>query len=104
MGPQHDVEAAVPSSMAMRSLIQLIGYRWLAASLGQLDRVAEVEQVLQHLQTTWPSSFDTYIRQRPRYCEHAPQLAGLRKELPWSHARAEFVNSGNNRDPTDGLA
>ncbi len=56
-------------------------HRWLAASLGQLGRVAEAEEVLHHLQTKWPSSFDMYIRQRPQYCsiEYAPLLAGLRK-------------------------
>ncbi len=56
-------------------------YRWLAASLGQLGRVTEGEEVLQRLQTAWPSSFDMYIRQRPRYCsiEHAPLVQGLHK-------------------------
>jgi adenylate cyclase len=56
-------------------------YRWLAASLGQLNRVGEAEEALNTLQTIFPSSFEMYIRQRPRYCniEHAPMLAGLRK-------------------------
>jgi adenylate cyclase len=58
-----------------------VAYRWLAAALGQLGRIAEAEEVLEHLRTTAPSSLDMYIRQRPAYCsiEHAPLLAGLRK-------------------------
>jgi adenylate cyclase len=56
-------------------------YRWLAASLGQLGRLAEADEALRYLQSLSPSSFDMYIRQRPRYCgiEHAPLLDGLRK-------------------------
>jgi TolB-like protein/Tfp pilus assembly protein PilF len=56
-------------------------YPWLAASLGQLGRVAEAEEVLQILLTTSPSSIDMYVRQRPKYCsiEYAPMLEGLRK-------------------------
>ena len=56
-------------------------YRWLAASLGQLGRTAEAEAALHDLLTISPSSFDMYIRQRPRYCgiEYQPMLEGLRK-------------------------
>jgi TolB-like protein/tetratricopeptide (TPR) repeat protein len=59
-----------------------IAYRWLAASLGQLGRAGEAQQVLHTLQTISPSSFEMYIRQRPpKYCsvEYAPMLQGLRK-------------------------
>jgi adenylate cyclase len=58
-----------------------IAYRWLAASLGQLGKIGEAEEILEHLRVTAPSSFDMYVRQRPQYCsiEHAPMLAGLRK-------------------------
>jgi TolB-like protein len=59
-----------------------IAYRWLAASLGQLGRAGEAQQVLHTLQTISPSSFEMYIRQRPpQYCsiEYAPMLQGLRK-------------------------
>jgi adenylate cyclase len=58
-----------------------VAYRWLAAALGQLARTAEAEDILDHLRTTAPSSFDMYVRHRPPYCsiEHAPMLAGLRK-------------------------
>ena len=56
-------------------------YRWLAASLGQLDRQSEAQDALHALQTISPSSFDMYVRHRPNYCtiEHAPMLEGLRK-------------------------
>jgi TolB-like protein len=74
--------AAVAASRAIRQYPKHpTAYRWLAASLGQLGRTAEAEVVLERLQTIAPSSFDMYVRQRPRYCsiEHAPMLAGLRK-------------------------
>jgi adenylate cyclase len=58
-----------------------IAYRWLAASLGQLGRIEEARDALETLQTISPSSFDMYVRQRPKYCsvEYAPMLEGLRK-------------------------
>lgn len=58
-----------------------IAYRWLAASLGQLGRAEEAKDALQTLQTISPSSFEMYVRQRPKYCsiEYAPMLEGLRK-------------------------
>jgi TolB-like protein/Flp pilus assembly protein TadD len=59
-----------------------IAYRWLAASLGQLGRAVEAQEVLHTLQTISPSSFEMYVRQRPpKYCsaEYAPMLEGLRK-------------------------
>jgi TolB-like protein/Flp pilus assembly protein TadD len=57
-------------------------YRWLAASLGQLGRASEAQDVLQTLQAISPSSFEMYIRRRPpEFCraEYAPMLDGLRK-------------------------
>ena len=58
-----------------------IAYRWLAASLGQLGRTEEARDALQTLQTISPSSFEMYVKQRPKYCsiEYAPMLEGLRK-------------------------
>ena len=58
-----------------------IAYRWLAASLGQIGRIAEAQETLRMLHATSPSSFDMYVRQRPKYCsvEYAPMLEGLRK-------------------------
>ena len=58
-----------------------IAYRWLAASLGQLGRAEEAKDALQTLQTISPSSFEMYVKQRPKFCsiEHAPMLEGLRK-------------------------
>jgi adenylate cyclase len=58
-----------------------MAYRWLAASLGQLGRTEEARDALQTLQTISPSSFEMYVRQRPKYCsvEYAPMLDGLRK-------------------------
>ncbi len=58
-----------------------IAYRWLAAALGQLDRGNEAMDALRTLQAISPSSFEMYVRQRPKYCgvEYAPMLEGLRK-------------------------
>lgn len=52
------------------------------ASLGQLGRAAEAQEVLHTLQSILPSSFQMYVRQRPsQYCsaEYAPMLQGLCK-------------------------
>jgi adenylate cyclase len=57
-------------------------YRWLAASLGQLGRVAEARETLQALETKWPTSFEMYVsKPPPQFCssEYKPLLAGLRK-------------------------
>ena len=73
----------VGSARALARLAERdLAYRWLAASLGQLNKVGEAQQILQTLQTISPSSFEMYIRQRPpEYCrvEYAPMLQGLRK-------------------------
>ena len=57
-------------------------YRWLAASLGQLNRTEEARAVVQTLQAIAPSSFDMFAKQRPaifRVADHAHMLDGLRK-------------------------
>jgi TolB-like protein/Flp pilus assembly protein TadD len=75
-------EAAATARQVVRQYPQHpIAYRWLAASLGKLNRVDEARSALQSLQTISPSSFDMYVRQRPKYCsvEYAPMLDGLRK-------------------------
>ena len=56
-------------------------YRWIAASLGQLDRPDDATDALRDLCVIAPSSLDMYVRQRPRYCgiEYGPLLEGLSK-------------------------
>ena len=59
-----------------------IAYRWLAASLGQLGRVAQAQEALQTLLEKSPSSSEMYLRQRPpQYSgsEYKHMLKGLRK-------------------------
>jgi adenylate cyclase len=75
-------EAAITARHVVRQYpTHPIAYRWLAASLGQLGRTEEARDALQTLQTISPSSFEMYVRQRPKYCsvEYAPMLDGLRK-------------------------
>jgi TolB-like protein/Flp pilus assembly protein TadD len=75
-------EAAITARQVVRQYpSHPIAYRWLAASLGQLDRAEEAREALETLQTISPSSFEMYVRQRPKYCsiEYAPMLEGLRK-------------------------
>jgi len=57
-------------------------YRWLAAALGQLGRVAEAKEVLEKAIAVGPASFDMYVRRRVpwhRPEDHAHMLEGLRK-------------------------
>jgi adenylate cyclase len=56
-----------------------MAYRWLAASLGQLGRTEEARDALQTLQTISLSSFEMYVKQRPKFCsiEYAPMTRGL---------------------------
>jgi DNA-binding winged helix-turn-helix (wHTH) protein/tetratricopeptide (TPR) repeat protein len=57
-------------------------YRWLAASLGQLERRDEADAALRTLRKNWPNSFNMYVaKQPPSYCsaEYKPLLSGLRK-------------------------
>ncbi len=75
-------EAAITARHVVRQYpTHPIAYRWLAASLGQLGLTEEARDALRTLQTISPSSFEMYIRQRPKYCsvEYAPMLEGLRK-------------------------
>ena len=76
-------EAALTARQTVRQYPKHpFAYRWLAASLGQLDRTREAQAVLQTLQTNAPSSFEMYVRRPPpQYCsvEYAPMLEGLRK-------------------------
>lgn len=57
-------------------------YRWLAASLGQLDRPAEAQWALDRARRISPASFDFYVRRRPgwfRPDDYERHLEGLRK-------------------------
>jgi adenylate cyclase len=57
-------------------------YRWLAATLGQLDRTAEAEEALEKAIAISPASFDMYVRQRAPFFrpeDHAHMVEGLRK-------------------------
>ena len=65
-------------------------YRWLAASLGQLGRVAEAEEVLETLRTTAPSSFDMYVRQRRNTVALSMRLCWLDCEKPAGRSKASF--------------
>ena len=59
-----------------------LAYRWLAASLGQLDRETEANQVLQSLMTLAPASLELWTRHQPayfRHVDHEHMLEGLRK-------------------------
>jgi adenylate cyclase len=57
-------------------------YRWLAAALGQLSRIAEANEALKKAMAIAPASFDMYVRNRvpwhrPEDYEH--MVEGLRK-------------------------
>jgi adenylate cyclase len=57
-------------------------YRWLAAALGQLDRIGEAKEALEKAIAIAPAAFDLFVRQgvpwiRPE--DHAHMLEGLRK-------------------------
>jgi len=57
-------------------------YRWLAAALGQLDRLEEAKEALEKAIATAPGSFDMYVRGRVpwmRLEDHSHMLEGLRK-------------------------
>ena len=57
-------------------------YRWLAAALGQLDRIEEAREALKKAIAIAPVAFDMYIRTRPpwmRPADHAHMLEGLHK-------------------------
>ncbi len=57
-------------------------YRWLAAALGQLGRIAEAKEALEQAIAIVPGAFETRVRvgvpwMRPE--DHAHMLEGLRK-------------------------
>jgi adenylate cyclase len=57
-------------------------YRWLAASLGQLDRIDEAREALAKAVSVTPASFDMYVRNRVPWMrpeDHAHMLEGLCK-------------------------
>jgi len=58
------------------------GYRWLAAALGQTDRIDEAKQALQKAIAVAPEAFDMYVRQPVpwmRVADYEHMLEGLRK-------------------------
>ena len=57
-------------------------YRSLAASLGQLDQIAEAREALEKAVSPAPALFDSFVRSPPRWLraeDHAHILEGLRK-------------------------
>lgn len=79
----RDYEATVEAAeRAIRSFPDFPSpYRWLAAALGQLGRIAEAKAALDKA-TMSPDAFDFQVRKRPpwfRPQEHAQMLDGLRK-------------------------
>jgi len=57
-------------------------YRWLAAALGQLDRIDEAKGALEKAIAIAPVAFNMYIRTRPPWMrpeDHAHMLGGLHK-------------------------
>jgi adenylate cyclase len=84
----REYEAAVETAMeAIRSYPGYpLPYRWLAAALGQLGRLAEareaLEKALEKAVAVAPASFDLYVRNRVPWVrpeEHAHMVEGLRK-------------------------
>jgi adenylate cyclase len=59
-----------------------LAYRWLAAALGQLGRIAEAKEALEKAIAIAPATFDMYVRRRVpwhRSEDYAHMLGGLRK-------------------------
>jgi adenylate cyclase len=57
-------------------------YRWLAAALGQLGRIAEAKEALHRAIAIVPGAFERNVRDRPPWMrpeDHAHMLEGLRK-------------------------
>jgi adenylate cyclase len=57
-------------------------YRWLAAALGQLDRIEEAKEALRAAMAVVPASFQRSVRERMPWMrpeDHAHMLEGLRK-------------------------
>lgn len=84
----RDYEGAVRAAeRAIRSFPDFpSSYRWLAAALGGLGRIAEAEEALKKATTISPSAFLFQVGDRPpwfRPDDHAHMLEGLRK-AGWS--------------------
>ncbi len=84
----RDYEAAVEAAgRAIRSFPAFPSpYRWLAAALGELGRIAEAKAALDKAIAISPASFDFQVRERPPWFrpeDHAHMLDGLRK-AGWS--------------------
>ena len=80
----RDYDAAVEAAKrAIRSYPDYPNtHRWLAAALGQLDRLEEAKEALEKAIAIAPVAFDMYIRTRPPWMrreDHAHMLEGLRK-------------------------
>lgn len=80
----RDYEAAVEAAEgAIRSFPDFPSpYRWLAAALGELGRMAEAKAALEKSIAVSAAEFDFQVRKRPlwfRPQEHAHMLDGLRK-------------------------
>ena len=59
-----------------------MAYRWLAASLGQLGRIAEGARVVDFLRHTYASSLAMYVNRPPPYFrsdDHQHMMEGLAK-------------------------
>jgi adenylate cyclase len=57
-------------------------YRWLAAALGQLGRIAEAKEALEQAIAIVPGAFERNVRDRPPWMrpeDHVHMLEGLRK-------------------------
>ena len=80
----RDYEATVEAAeRAIRSFPDFASpYRWLAAALGELGRIAEAKEALEKAIMLSPASFDFQVRERPPWFrpeDHAHMLDGLRK-------------------------
>ena len=80
----RDYEAAVEAAeRAIRMYPEFPSpYRWLAAALGQLDRMAEARCALDKAMAVSSAAFEFQVRQRPPWFrpeDHAHMLDGLQK-------------------------
>jgi adenylate cyclase len=80
----REYEAAIETAKeAIRSYPSYpLPYRWLAAALGQLGRLAEAREALERAIAVAPATFDLYVRNRVpwvRLEDHAHMVEGLRK-------------------------
>lgn len=80
----RDYDAAIDAAKrAIRSYPDYpMLYRWLAAALGQANRVEEAKEALDKAISFAPAAFDMYVRGRPPWFrpeDHEHMLEGLRK-------------------------